>query len=141
MRDHVSSFYGKTLLLAGLAGLCCSLAVHSEEPSASRPNYSSPMNGTRRTQRRLRQGTELSKVQGQFRLAGDRVSFYPGEMEVKEITVLENLALERVISLVGEGTRHEWVVSGTITEFRGKNYLLLTRAVIASKPIKPKRSP
>jgi hypothetical protein len=28
----------------------------------------------------------------------------------------------------------EWLVTGTITEFKGNNYILLTRAILKTKP-------
>jgi hypothetical protein len=45
--------------------------------------------------------------------------------------VLENLALERIGRALDEsrGTRL-WVVSGLITEYRGANYLLVSKAVM-----------
>lgn len=82
--------------------------------------------------RRLRQGTKLDKVRGQFRLAGDRIAFYPDDLDTTELTVLENLALERLAVMVVEDRNRNWVVSGTVTEYQGKNYLLVSRAVMAS---------
>jgi hypothetical protein len=45
--------------------------------------------------------------------------------------VLENLALQRISQVLDEnrGPR-QWIVSGLITEYRGSNYLLVTKAVI-----------
>jgi hypothetical protein len=80
---------------------------------------------------RLREGTRLIDVVGSFQsVGGDSVSFSPGGNK-DSFRVLENLALERVSRTLDEnrGTR-QWVVSGTITEYRGSNYLLLTKAVV-----------
>jgi hypothetical protein len=80
---------------------------------------------------RLREGTRLIDVIGAFQsVGGDSVSFSPGGNK-DSFRVLENLALERVSRTLDEnrGTR-QWVVSGTITEYRGSNYLLLTKAVV-----------
>jgi hypothetical protein len=48
---------------------------------------------------------------------------------------LENLNLERVASVINENPEQlQWSVSGTITEYRGANYLLVSRATLKSKP-------
>jgi hypothetical protein len=82
---------------------------------------------------RLREGTRLIDVMGTFQaIGGDSVSFSPTASGNKDsFRVLENLALER-ISTALEANRgpRQWIVSGTITEYRGTNYLLVTRAVI-----------
>ena len=55
-----------------------------------------------------------------------------GEARAAESTVgLENLNLERVALANNKATnRQEWFVSGTVTEFRGVNYLLIEKAVL-----------
>ena len=82
---------------------------------------------------RLREGTRLIDVVGTFQaIGGDSVSFSPKASENKDsFRVLENLALERISNALeaNRGPR-QWIVSGTITEYRGANYLLVTRAVI-----------
>lgn len=79
---------------------------------------------------RQREGTRLTDVNGRFELAGDRITFQPaGERE--SYRLLENLALERVGQAISESrAKPEWTVSGTLTEFRGANYLLISKAVI-----------
>jgi hypothetical protein len=53
----------------------------------------------------------------------------------RRFTTLENLNLERVARVISDSPDTlEWTVSGTITEFQGANYLLLSRAVLKSKP-------
>jgi hypothetical protein len=82
--------------------------------------------------RRLREGTTLVDELGQFESTGERVRFVPSKGDAKYV-VLENLNLERVARLLGEGSdARRWSVSGTITEYRGGNYLLLTRAILKS---------
>lgn len=90
---------------------------------------------------RLREGSKLSDVSGQFDFAGDRIAFFPSDSK-DSFRVLENLALERVSRILGEGReKPEWSVSGVITEFRGVNYLLVTKAVIkttaTAQPVTP----
>jgi hypothetical protein len=80
---------------------------------------------------RLREGTRLIDVTGSFQAVGaDSVSFLANGNK-DSYRVLENLALQRVsFSLEENRTLRQWIVSGTITEYRGANYLLLTKAVI-----------
>ncbi|WP_254508090.1 hypothetical protein [Anatilimnocola floriformis] len=81
---------------------------------------------------RQREGSRLSDIAGRFEIAGDRVTFFPGGGR-ESYRLLENLALERVAQVLTESrARQEWTISGTLTEFRGANYLLLTKAVIKS---------
>lgn len=81
---------------------------------------------------RQREGTRLTDVNGRFELAGDRVTFHPASGR-ESYRLLENLALERVGQVLSESrAKQDWTVSGTLTEFRGANYLLLTKAVIKS---------
>ncbi|MCU0876965.1 MAG: hypothetical protein MUF06_04140 [Pirellulaceae bacterium] len=80
---------------------------------------------------RLREGTKLIDVVGSFQVTGDRVSFHPDGTRGESFRVLENLALERIDRVLAESRLSpSWTVSGTITEFRGSNYLLVTKAVV-----------
>lgn len=81
---------------------------------------------------RLREGTKVLDRVGRFQISGDRTTFTSSQGSSEEsFRVLENLMLERVTQLVNESpTERQWLISGTITEFRGANYLLLQRAVI-----------
>ena len=83
---------------------------------------------------RLREGSKLVDEIGEFRRAGaDRFAFYPKDRDVSFRT-LENLALERVARVLDEDTSPRlWSVSGLVTEFRGSNYLFVTRAVLNAK--------
>jgi hypothetical protein len=79
---------------------------------------------------RLREGTRLIDVPGAFQSIGaDRIAFSPTGSK-DSYRVLENQALERVGRALDEnrGPR-PWIVSGTITEYHGANYLLVTKAV------------
>lgn len=80
-------------------------------------------------EQRLREGSTIDAV-GIFRITGDRLTFYPNDSS-NSYRALENLALERIAKAIGEtrGDR-EWIVSGTVTEFRGGNYLLVGRCLL-----------
>jgi hypothetical protein len=92
---------------------------------------SNDLQGGKKTSERLREGTRLNDVHGAFvALGADSVTFAPtGGKDAYR--VLENLALQRVSQQLDEnrGPR-QWIVSGLITEFRGSNYLLVTKAVV-----------
>jgi hypothetical protein len=80
---------------------------------------------------RLREGTRLVDVVGTFQPVGaDGITFSP-QGSKESYRVLENLALERIARALDEsrGVRL-WVVSGLITEYRGSNYLLVSKAVM-----------
>lgn len=88
---------------------------------------------------RLREGTELSEARGYFRFVDDRVVFFRSNGDSRYIG-LENLNLERIVSeITNNPTQLEWTVVGTVTEYRGANYLLVRRAVL-SRPASEIRS-
>jgi len=98
--------------------------VQREAPAAAVPGPTKPAD-------RLREGTRLTDELGVFQSSGDRVAFLPGGVNKDSYRVLENLALQRVGVALDEGRgQGQWLVSGIITEFRGANYLLITKAVI-----------
>ena len=55
----------------------------------------------------------------------------------KRLVCLENSNLERIARLVAENPNHldplKWSVTGTITEFRGANFVFVRRAVLQSR--------
>jgi len=83
-------------------------------------------------QERIREGTKLEKT-GYFKSAGDGVTFYTDEGKVR-FRGLENLILERIARTIEDTPGQvEWNVRGTVTEFRGNNYLLITHAILKTK--------
>ncbi|MHB8899526.1 MAG: hypothetical protein ACYC6Y_12320 [Thermoguttaceae bacterium] len=86
---------------------------------------------------RLREGTELLDARGSFRLVDDRVVFLRTEGDSRYIG-LENLNLERIVSEISNNpTQLEWSVVGTITEYRGSNYLMVRRAILSKRTVEP----
>lgn len=81
---------------------------------------------------RQREGTKLVEQSGTFEFLGDRAAFVPtGGKE--SYRVLENLALERISRQQGDvRSSQEWFISGVLTEYRGTNFLLVTKAVARS---------
>lgn len=81
---------------------------------------------------RLREGVVLTDKLGTFELAGDRIAFRLPDQE-EPIGVLENLALERVWRMLDDTRGRQWRVTGRVTEYRGRNYLFLYRAVLRTQ--------
>lgn len=121
------------ILASGGLGRAFLSAETNELPGLSRDTVA-------RSKDRVREGTTLVNVPGVFKLTGDRATFYPADGSGK-FGGLENLTLERVANVIGEDpTPMEWLISGTVTEYKGNNYLLLTRAILKSKPMGSKKS-
>lgn len=87
---------------------------------------------------RWREGELLEDQLGTFELLGERVLFTLASRQ-QALPVLENLALERVTRLLDQRADCPWVVTGTVTEYRGRNYLLLQRAVMRPTDTRPTR--
>ncbi len=82
---------------------------------------------------RLREGTEITGQTGYFRQDGEGAVFVTDNDY--ELGGLPNLNLERIVRTLktaDETQSIRWRVSGTITEFSGRNYLFITRAVYKS---------
>ena len=82
---------------------------------------------------RLREGTEMKNVVGRFRQMGDTLTFI--DEQNREIGGLPNLNLERVsrvLQTVEEPESVSWSISGRVTEYSGRNFLLISRAVFRS---------
>ncbi len=88
---------------------------------------------------RVREGSVI-EVSGFFKVSGDRAMFTTAD-GTGRYTALENLNLERIAIAVGESPDPLlWNVTGTVTEFRGSNFLLVTRALLKNKPSTSKGS-
>jgi hypothetical protein len=82
---------------------------------------------------RWREGTKLADIGGSFRITGDRVTFFSTDGKSR-FACLENLNSERIARMVSESPESlEWVIQGTVTEFRQENYLLVTQAVLRTR--------
>jgi hypothetical protein len=93
------------------------------------PPAAAPANGQTKPSERLRENTRLVDVAGTFQaIGGDSVAFQPSGGK-DSLRVLENLALERISRSLEDNRGSKWTVSGLVTEYRGSNYLLVTKAV------------
>ena len=77
---------------------------------------------------RLREGGEIINQAGYFRTAGNRVAFVSADNKNQFIT-LENHNMERIAQAIADNSNQsQWIVSGMISEYRGANFLLVSRA-------------
>ncbi|RIK76873.1 MAG: hypothetical protein DCC68_18490 [Planctomycetota bacterium] len=90
---------------------------------------------------RVREGTRWQNERGVFTLVGDRVTFAKSNQAGgQNYMVLENLNLERIVRTIEENRTVtdadtlEWNIDATVTEFRGANFLLITRSVLVARP-------
>lgn len=80
----------------------------------------------------MREGTRIVDHPGYFRITGDRAIFYSSQRKIRYM-VLENLNLERITTaIVDQPRQRKWKVTGTLTEYKGSNYLLVEKAVLES---------
>ncbi len=108
-----------TLLMAGGSLLWAQVA----DKSAGQP-----------AQKRVREGTEIVDLDGYFRPSGDRISFFSADGK-RRLVGLENLNLQRIARAISDDPRQlRWKVSGTVTEFRGANFLLVSEAILGMDP-------
>jgi len=96
--------------------------------ASHRPTAGPPAD--RATACRLREGTELVDQAGHFETAGERLLFVTERGDVR-LLGLENLNLERIARTVaGYPGQVDWLVTGTVTEYRGTGFLFVERAVV-----------
>jgi hypothetical protein len=124
-------FAGALLLGAALSGAPASKATEEDtrptSPPANHGSSTSPLDGLR-----VREGTEIVDQPGHFQRTGDRVIFSTADGKRRFIG-LENLNLERIARTVADSPPTlQWGVTGTITEYRGTNFLLIHRAILKS---------
>lgn len=121
------------MLAAILPGFGAYLFFSSSTPSQARDDQAAGQLPTAEGSDRLREGVALD-VEGSFKLTGDRIMFY-SSADKRRFGTLENLNLERIARMVSDSPDPlQWSVSGTVTEYQGANYLLISRAVLKSKP-------
>ena len=78
----------------------------------------------------LREGTKIVDRLGHFRTTGDRMTFFTADGS-RHFVALENLNLERIARTIEEDSAQlEWSVTGTVTEYRGANFLSVQCAIL-----------
>ncbi|HVX16079.1 MAG TPA: hypothetical protein VHC22_33145 [Pirellulales bacterium] len=113
------------LLAVGLAAL--SVALDRSSWLVADENADGSATGVTQKVPLRREGTQLRDEQGRFQPVGDRLTFL-SSAGVSYIG-LENLNLERVGKIVSASPEAvDWYITGTVTEYQGANYLLISRA-------------
>jgi len=85
--------------------------------------------------KRLREGTAFKGKLVYFRPINDRTVLWTAEDDQQRFVCLENLALERILTTIQEKPERQfWKIDGEFTEFRGENFVLIRRAVVAQAP-------
>ncbi|MFN3151830.1 hypothetical protein [Bremerella sp.] len=121
-------------------GMSCLVAIAPPERSIAAEEEAAPITDRMKSAQqlqekmtRLREGAEVVDSVGTFEWIGDRLSFVPQD-EKAVLKVLENRMMERVVQAQESSTGELiWIVSGTVTEFRGGNFLLMKHAVLTGK--------
>jgi hypothetical protein len=118
---------------APMAGLMCAgalllgVALAGARSNSEEQNANSDAPKSAAATARYHEGDELVEQSGRFKRNGDQLVFCTSAGD-SQLVVLQNRTLDRVANdLVGNASLI-WTVSGKITEYRGSNYLLLTRA-------------
>lgn len=82
----------------------------------------------------IREGTAFKDKYVFFRETGDQIVLYTVE-DNQRFACLKNLALERILTTIQvKPERQFWKIAGEFTEFRGENFVLIHRAVVAQSP-------
>lgn len=114
-----------------LPPLCLSLALaaaaHSVSWLIAGDALDSPAAASAATTQLRREGTQLRDEPGRMIAAGGQITFRAADGA--SYISLQNLNLQRVGAIIlGSPDSVEWLISGTVTEYQGSNYLLITRA-------------
>ncbi|QDS98061.1 hypothetical protein [Adhaeretor mobilis] len=112
----------------GLSPKASGSVVHSEDSGFA----------SKSGKRRLREGTRIEGWLGHFELKSQSATFRTEQGHV--LGSLANLNLERIVATLQAADKPEdmwWSVSGTITEYSGKNHVLISRAVYKATAVRP----
>lgn len=120
--------------------LSCLVAMAPPQRAASAEESTAPVTDRMKSAQqmqeklqRLREGAEIVDSEGSFEWIGDRLSFVQDE-ERTVLKILENRMMERVVQAQESSTGElVWLVTGTVTEYRGGNYLLMKHVVLTGK--------
>jgi hypothetical protein len=123
------SFYLTLALLSLGFAIALARGAVTDANNTVADNRLTPASGKKEEQR-MREGTVLVDEVGYFKRTGDRAMFYKSGQK-HGMGVLENLNLQRVIERITDNADQlEWVLTGTVTEFKNRNYLIVDRVVL-----------
>ena len=81
----------------------------------------------------MREGTRIETQSAEVRQEADQLAVHLSGHSIPLIA-LETLAMQRVLlALIDDPADKKWTVTGTVTEFQGRNYILLERVTRATK--------
>lgn len=122
------------LLVVGVIGLSAIAGIAGDtDRKTSAGRHALAESGVEQVEFRIREGATLEAELGKFEEDGTRIRFVLNDRKMSFVAV-ENLALDRVSHALEESTSpRTWSVSGVVTEYRGDNYLLITRAVLKAR--------
>jgi hypothetical protein len=128
-----ASMFALVTVCGCLSGIVVWAAGQGQDSLSSRRGAEAGAVETESHEKLLREGSDIVDEVGRFHDTGDRVLFQPHNRQ-GAFQMLENLALERMaIAMEEAGSERLWSVSGTVTEYRGANFLLLTKAILKAK--------
>ena len=94
-----------------------------------------PVESAQEPVRLLREGARVESKMMVVRSAADNLIF-ESEDDKQSLEALENLALERVMQAVrADSSDKRWLVTGQVTEYRGRNFILLERVSRAPRTV------
>jgi hypothetical protein len=83
----------------------------------------------------MREGTKIVNQSATCRSSGDRLQVILSADSVPVIA-LENLASQRILkAALDDAADERWVINGQITEFQGRNFILLDRVTRQPKQL------
>ena len=81
----------------------------------------------------LREGTRVESRPAECRSEGERLTILLPDT-TRALTALENLATQRIQKAVlDDPSDKQWIITGTVTEFQGRNYILIERVSRVAK--------
>lgn len=115
-------------VFAGVALALVILAWGGARPGLLAAGGATESNSAPSSKPRLRrEGTQLQDEPGRFTISGSQATFVASDGT--SYIGLANLNLERVEKICASSPGSaEWLVTGTVTEYQGSNYLLISRA-------------
>lgn len=117
------------LILIAIAAIGSNLTAGD---SGKKPDTATA-DGATEQQKLLREGTRVESRMVQVRLSGESLVLETLE-DKQSFEALESLALERLQqALRSDSNDKRWLVTGQVTEFKGRNYLLLERVIRAPR--------
>lgn len=97
------------------------------------PDFGKSATGDERADQMLREGARVVNQAVTCRGVGDRLLVELPHSSTP-LVVLENLAAQRILKAIQDDIGGEqWIINGSITEFQGRNYILLDRVMRQSR--------